>query len=106
MTNPTRQKIESREEVLQKVWNAHLKSPTFALSEALRQVETRRGGEGEGRGGGRGFHMSLCLRGEREFGNRRYDLFSQKWSGVYHFVVRAGLYCCFAFTASCTTFGV
>ena len=39
MTKPTRQKIEPWEGVRQELWGAHLKSPTFALSEALRKVE-------------------------------------------------------------------
>ena len=32
--------IERREAVCQELWNAHLESPTFALSEALRKEET------------------------------------------------------------------
>ena len=40
MTNPSRSNIERREEVRRELWRAHRKSPTFALSEALRKVET------------------------------------------------------------------
>ena len=31
-------KLERREEIRQELWSAHLKSTTFALSEALRRV--------------------------------------------------------------------
>ena len=32
-------KLERRKEVRQELWSAHLKSPTFALSEALRRED-------------------------------------------------------------------
>ena len=38
VTNPTGQKMSAREEVRQELWSAQLKSPTFALSEALHSI--------------------------------------------------------------------